>query len=140
MEQYSTCQTMLISTSIFIGSIGLRELMEDSYGGWHNWFCAHLVERYSCMHPIIYSFIQQTCQILGIKRKLRFSSDLQRVHCLVSESLHQFLLWPNLTVLCCPLRPCPQGPRSSFVPGSSQALFADPPPPLPIPSPFCLWV
>lgn len=83
------------------------------------------------MPPIIFSFIQQTCQILGIKRKLRFSSDLQRVHCLVSESLHQFLLWPNLTVLCCPLCPCPQGSRSSFVPGSSQALFTDPPPPPP---------
>lgn len=81
MEQYSTCQTMLISTSIFIGSIGLRELMEGSYGGWHNWFCAHLAERYSCMPPIIYSFIQQTCQILGIKRKLRFSSDRSTVCC-----------------------------------------------------------
>lgn len=140
MEQYSTCQTMLISTSIFIGSIGLRELMEGSYGGWHNWFCAHLAERYSCMPPIIYSFIQQTCQILGIKRKLRFSSDLQRFTVLFQSLCINFFcgLISLSSVVPSALVHRVQEVALSLEAVRPYSLTLPPPPP--VPSPFCLWV
>ena len=102
---------------------------------WHNWFRSDLAKRDTV--ACIQSWLSHSADLPdpGIKRKLRFSSDPQRVHCLVSESLDLSLLWPNLLVLCCPLCPCPQSPRSSSVPGSSQALFTARPP-TPFPSPL----
>lgn len=131
-----TCQNMLIDTIIFTGSSDLRELMENSCGGGIIGFI-QIWLRETQLHVFSRDWVIHSADLAdpGIKRKLRFSSDPLRVHCLVSESLDLSLLWPNLLVLCCPLCPCPQSPRSSSVPGSSQALFTALPP-TPFPSPL----
>lgn len=71
---------------------------------WHNWFHSNLAKRDTialCIQSVISKFTWQVCQIVGIKGEIRIGSDPQRVHCLISESLHIFLLWPNLIVFCC---------------------------------------
>lgn len=104
---------------------------------WHNWFRSDLAKRdtVACIQSLIESFIQQTCQRLAWKEN-QDSVQILKEFTVLSQSLWIFLFCgPTCLSSCCPLCPCPESPRSSFVPGSSQALFTDPPP-TPFPSPL----
>lgn len=146
-------QKAQLDTIVFTGSIGLGELKGNSHGcGITGFLHVWLRETHPiiCVHPIIYQLIYSVnLTDSGTKKKnnIQLRSSKRSLSCL--RSLPHFLLWPSL--VCYPLLPplwtvLPHLPRSSFVPGSSRALFADPPPlPIPFPTPtffffFCLWV
>lgn len=137
----NTCQNMLIDTIIFIGSSGLRELMENSYGGGiigfvQIWVRETLLRVFN--HWLSHSFSRPARDWHEKKTKIQFRSSKSSLSCLRVSGSFSFVAQP-----ACPLVvPSVLVQRVQEV---ALSLEAARPYSLTLPSlhslpPFCLWV